>query len=247
MIQLNVIIPSKIQDYDGEYLYILAPFTDTQAMIDKEITHCEVVIRDGRLISPEQRNKIFALVKDITRYVSGFEKRRTVFEETLNAMQLLYVIDLTDIEEVRDKLTYHYCQLCHIDLFSLSKRASNTIDMSTARDFIDWLVEFCITFGIPCSDTLLNRCEDIQRYLYACIMNRICCICGKSADIHEYDTVGMGRNRNTIHHEGQKVQPLCRAHHNEVGRLGQKTFDKKYHLSFVNLDKKACKKLNWKQ
>lgn len=244
---MGVILSGKIIEVDSRGITAFAEYTDIDKLVEQKIEHCEIILVDGRQISPIQRNKIFAMIKDITNYISGFDRRKTAFQELLSSMQLLYIIDLADDEEIRNQLTYHYCQLCNIDFFSLSRRTENTIDMTTARDFIDWLIEFCIKFEIPCSDSLLNRCEDISRYLYACVMNRKCCICGKSADIHEYDKVGMGRNRKTIHHVGQRVQPLCRQHHQEEERIGQKAFDEKYHLSWVKLDKRACEKLNWKK
>ena len=124
-------------------------------------------------------------------------------------------------------------------MFSLSD-----IDMTTARDFIDWLIELCVTHDIPTNDTLLNLCEDVSRYMYSCVFHRRCCICGKKADIHEVEKVGMGRNRTKIHHLNQAVQPLCRSHHMEEENLGQKAFDEKYHLQFIRLDTNLCKKLN---
>ena len=139
-----------------------------------------------------------------------------------------------------------YFQLCGIDLFSLSDGAHNAADMSTARDFIDWMIELCIEYGIPCMDTLLNLCEDTQRYLYACVMHRTCAVCGKHADIHEWDRVGMGRDREDIHHEGQRVQPLCRECHNEVHAMGQEPFDKLHHITWIRLTEEMCRKLGWK-
>ena len=118
--------------------------------------------------------------------------------------------------------------------------------MITASDFIDRLVELCVKFGVPGIDTLLNRCEDIQRYLYACVAYRARCICGRKADIHEVDAAGMGRKRRKLSHRGQRVQPLCRVLHNEVGQIGQQSFDKKYHLEAVKLDEYLCKKINWR-
>lgn len=243
---MGTIVQGKIVGVDADGLMIYAKYTDTQFLIDKEVCDCEVIIRDGRQLSPKQRNKIFALIQDITRHISGGAKRQE-FYETLTSMQLLYVIDLADKEEIRKRLTYNFCQLRGIDLFSLRERSADTVDMTTASDFIDWLIELCIVHGVQCSESLLERCEDIQRYLYACVMNRVCCVCGRPADIHEYDTVGMGRNRETIHHDGQRVQPLCRYHHSEVGRIGQKSFDEKYHVSWVRLDAKACEHLNWRK
>lgn len=236
-----------IQDYDGENLLIAVPYPNgAQELIDKKISECEVVIHDGREISPKQRNKIFALVNDIAAWANGMDKKRAVFNETLRQLQLNYVIDICDKEEVRRALTNSYCQLMSIDLFSLAARRPDTIDMTMARDFIDWLVELCVEYGIPCMDTLLNRCEDIGRYLYACAMHRSCAICGYrngKADWHHVDHVGTGRDRTKIHHLGLRGQPLCRKHHTEVGMIGQESFDEKYHMESIRLDEKLCKAL----
>ena len=239
-----------IKDFDGEALTVIVPFSNGNLLSVQGITECEVQLCDGRQLSPIQRNKIFALVADIADFAAGIrydsKARKSWRDEMLRSLQLDYILDICDREEVRRKLTENYCQLMNIDLFSLANRSPDTIDMTTARDFIDWLVELCVVHGIPCQDTLLNRCEDQARYLYACVMNRRCCICGKKADIHEYDRVGSGRNRRKISHSGQRVQPLCRIHHQESDNIGQKTFDEKYKLSWVRLDDAACEKLGWR-
>lgn len=238
----------KDMDTDTQTLTMVTTLDPSLSrLIERQhITQCEVIFRDGREISPTQRNKIFALISDITEYVSGFDKKKMAYNETLRQMQLCYLID-TSTESVRRQLTMNYCMLQSVDIFSLASKTACTIDMTTAYDFIDWLVELCVVHGIPCQDTLLNRCEDIGRYLYACVINRRCCICGGKADIHEYERVGMGRNRKKIHHSGQKVQPLCRKHHCEVDNLGQQSFDNKYNVTWVQLDDIACEKLGWKK
>lgn len=238
-------IQGYIQDYDGQSLTIVAPFEDERLLKYRDITECEIYLHDGRELSPAQRNKIFALIGDITEWVSGFDKKKMAFNETLRAMQLNYLISVTP-ENVRKQLTQNYCRLSGVDLFSLAARTEETIDMTTARDFIDWLVELCVENGIPCMDTLLNRCEDVGRYLYACAVNRRCAICGGKADIHEWERVGAGRDRRKIHHKGQKVQPLCRKHHSEAHSTGQITFDRKYHMGYISLDDNLCKKLGWR-
>ena len=227
----------------GEGFNVYVPFPDTRLVEKMMLDQCEIKLDDGRRISAKQRNTVFSLISDITAYVSNppAAKRKQAEIEMLREMQLLYLIDLSDSEAVRRQLTMHFCSLSQIDCFSLSD-----IDMTTAREFIDWLVEICVQHGIPCNDTLLNRCEDVGRYLYACVAARRCAICGKKADIHEVDVVGMGRNRRKIHHAGQRVQPLCRLHHSELGTLGQQRFDERYHMEAVRLDEHLCKVLGWK-
>ena len=198
------------------------------------------------LITPEQRRKIFALVHDITAFISGYTDRNEI-RFTLSAMQVLYLMDTTDEESIRFALTDNYCRLQGVDLFSLSTKNENCASRELASDFIDWLVNLCVENAIPCMDTLLNRCEDVERYVYACVANRRCAICGKKADIHEVDTVGMGRNRSKIGHVGQLVEPLCRGHHQEAGEIGQKSFDELYHLSPIRLDDHLCEVLGWRK
>lgn len=235
-----MLVRGFVSGYDGETLTIYVPFKDSDLLQQQGITECEVRLVDGRTITPAQRRKIFAMVRDIADWATLAKDKRQ-YQEELRRLQLLYLIDTTDSEAVRKQLEYHYCELLDINLFSLSN-----CDVSTARDFISYLIDLAVEHNIPCRDSLLNRCEDIERYLYACVANRRCAICGKKADIHEVERVGMGRDRTKIHHLGQPVEPLCRQHHQEVDQVGQASFDKKYHLQAIRLDEFLCKKLKWR-
>ena len=44
--------------------------------------------------------------------------------------------------------------------------------------------------------------DDIDDYVLACLTQKKCVICGKPADLHHCEAVGMGRNRKEIIHEG---------------------------------------------
>lgn len=222
----------------GEGFYSFTPFADTYLLDKRGITEGRLILEDGRHISADQRRKVFALIGDITDWLvaPGKGKRTRAEYETLREMHLLYTIEhldgYEDSEKVRRQLTTHYCEILDIAPFSLSN-----VDVTTARDFIDWLVELCVQHGIPCLDTLLNRCEDRSRYLYACVAHRRCAICGAKADIHHaHGRIGMGGNRRNICHIGSKIQPLCRRHHSEAHNIGQDDFDNKYHLTHIEVD-----------
>ena len=239
-----------ITDYDSntDTLYIAVPLHGGIDILNEKVSdEVEVALTSSALISPQQRRKVFSLIREITDYISGGGNSRNEIRSTLRAMQLNYLIDVADSEAVRFCLTDQYCRLQSIDLFSLSPNNENCASRELASDFIDWLVNLCVENAIPCMDTLLNRCEDVERYVYACVANRRCAICGKKADIHEVDTVGMGRNRSKIGHVGQLVEPLCRGHHQEAGEIGQKSFDELYHLSPIRLDEHLCEVLGWRK
>ena len=239
-----------ITDYDAEAdtLYIAVPLHGGIDILNEKVSdEVEVALTPSALISPQQRRKVFSLIREITDYISGGGNSRNEIRSTLRAMQLNYLIDVADSEAVRFCLTDQYCRLQSIDLFSLSPNNENCASRELASDFIEWLVNLCVENAIPCTDTLLNRAEDVQRYVYACVANRRCAICGRKADIHEVETVGSGRNRSKIGHVGQLVEPLCREHHQEVGSMGQKSFDEKYHMQGIRLDEHLCEILKWQK
>lgn len=231
-------IISAVNPGEGFTLYV--PMTDTRLLDRWGTTECTVDIPDPRLITERQRGKIFALVSDITAYIDGLSRTdKGKFDRAaqgmLNCMGLLYAAEYEDAEAVRYQLTYNYCQLIGSFTFSLS-----SVDRTTAGDFIDWLVEFCVVHGIPCMDTLLNRCEDVGRYVYACAANKRCCLSGQKAELHHVDAVGMGRSRRDIVHEGMRVLPLSRTLHTEAHTIGKQTFLNKYHIAPLVLDARLC-------
>ncbi|WP_373244295.1 putative HNHc nuclease [Megamonas funiformis] len=88
---------------------------------------------------------------------------------------------------------------------------------------------------------LYELCEDIPKYVWACLMKKRCAVCGKKAELHHVDAIGAGRNRKEIPQIGMQVLPLCRVHHNEIHNIGKLTFLKKYILQSIALTKDIAK------
>ena len=124
--------------------------------------------------------------------------------------------------------------------FSLSN-----VDMTTSKEFINYLIEFCFQHNIGTKDTLLTQTDDIGKYLYQCLEYRKCAICNKLADVHHVDRVGMGMNRQEIAHVGMKAIALCREHHMQAHQNEKRLFDA-YHVYGIKLDSYLCKRLNLK-
>jgi hypothetical protein len=117
--------------------------------------------------------------------------------------------------------------------------------MTEAREFINYLIDFCLYHGISTRDTsMLDYTDDISHYLYACMAYRKCCICGDKAEIHhcEGSRIGMGFNRNHVDNVGKKAIALCRKHHNQAHNNEYGFFDK-YHVYGIKLDNYLVKKL----
>lgn len=210
-----MITTAKILAYDGETLLIRPTVPIDREMLQKQVDTVEIRLTDGREISAEQRRKIFALVRDIAVW-SGYEP-----------------------EYIRGYTTFDYRLKTGIEPFSLSD-----CDMSTAKDYISYLIDFCFLHCVPTRDTLLNQTDDIGKYLYSCIEHRRCAVCNAKADIHHVNAVGLGRDRSRISHIGMEVLALCRAHHTEAHTIGDKTFCEKYHIYGIKLDEYLCEKLN---
>ena len=182
-----------------------------------------VLWHDRREISPEQRRKSWALIGEISAaygYLSAEDKKQ------LNGdMKRKFLLDRMD-ELTADA----------IKRFSLSD-----VDMTTARLYIDFLVEFVVEHGIPTREPLAQLAEDVTAYVYACCMSGVCAVCRKKADLHHVDRVGMGRNRDEICHTGMKALPLCREHHMDAHQHGDAVIMEKYHLEPITIDERIAR------
>lgn len=211
-------VRGRVVGYDerrGELL-IRAPYTDFPTMVRREFKECLVQPIDSRPLSSKQRNMCYALLRAISGYTGQG------MGPTKEWMKIKFMVE--DMEQTGDKI------------FSLSNAS-----MSLVCAFQRFLIRFILDFDISCSFPLLEYVDDIPDYLYACLMNKKCCVCGKPTDLHHIDRVGMGRDRTDIIHEGLEVLPLCREHHGEAHSMSDRDFFDKYHLpGGIVMDKTLC-------
>lgn len=193
----------------------------TRPPVDNLSNEVLVYWQDSRARTLEQIRKAWALMGEIAEYQG--QGKDDVYREQSTAFSLKHL------------------EILQGELFHLS-----TATVSTARAFINLLIEIILEYGIPTKEPLYGLCDDIERYVYACLMNKKCAVCGKKTELHHYDHVGMGRNRREIDHIGMRAYPLCREHHEEIHLIGEKAFDEKYHLVPITIDQKIAKKYNLK-
>lgn len=176
----------------------------------------EVIWRDARRISPEQRRKAYALMGEIAAW-SGDTP-----ENVKAALKMDFRLKALEAMEKR--------------LFSLSD-----CDMTTARLFVTYLIDFMLENDVPSSRPLAEYADDVERYVYACLIHKKCAVCGRKAELHHVDRVGMGRDRREICHIGMQALPLCREHHQEAHQHGDASLLEKYHLATVAIDERIAK------
>ena len=210
------IIDGKITDYDecGE-LTIKARYENVDRLIKCGYKEARIMLQDSRTITAEQRKKIYAMMSEISDFVGEFPE--------LMKKQLKL--------ECRKKRLRNMCKD-----FSLSD-----CSIERASEFIDFLAEVIISWGVPLKQPLIDFCEDISRYVYLCLKYKKCAVCGRNAELHHVDVVGMGSDRKEIPHEGKRALSLCRKHHTEAHTIGDKEFCERYHFEPVRLNDKLCK------
>lgn len=215
-----IYVEGRIVSYDPETgeMLIRANYPDFGDVERKEYDKVEIRLDDGRTISAEQRRKAYALEGDIGRWAGYLTKE--------------------DKAELHDVLKDYYIEKTKADPFSLSD-----CSVTEAREFISTLIDFVLENDVPCIEHLLNRAEDVDRYLYACLWHRRCVVCGGHADVHHVTRVGMGRNRKSIVHVGMDAMALCREHHQEAHNKGQHDFDEFYHVYGISIDEMLAKQL----
>lgn len=208
---------------------IKAKIPNIEQALRRGFLKVEIILWDGRRISPEQRRKCYALLGEIAEYTDGIRTAETV-DEQKRLLKMEFMLKRMEATERR--------------MFSLAD-----CDMSTAREFITYLIDFIIANDIPTRVPLIDNCDDIAAYMYACTMHRKCAVCGKAADIHhcEGSRIGAGVDRTKVHQLGREVLPLCRVHHTELHAMPESEFIAKYHLQKVKLDEQLCKRLKFKK
>ena len=213
------VVDGVITDVDERsgMITIKARYDDWVTLIRREYKNVKVQLIDSRKLSDKQRKSCYALIAEIADFVGEGRDR------TKEWMKLKFLCeDLT---------------VTGGELFSLSDAP-----MSLVCAFQRYLVRFILEWDTPTRFSLLSYVDDISDYVYSCLISKKCCVCASQADLHHVDHVGMGRDREEIVHEGMKVLPLCREHHNECHLAGQQTFEEKYHLPHgIELDKTLCK------
>ena len=214
------IVSGKIVGYDERtgQLKILAPYTNYDRMAKREYESVEIGLPDGRRISPEQRMLAHVLIREVADWCGEMP------ECMKRLMKMEFIVNRLEGMEK--------------ELFSLSD-----CDMTTAREFITYLIEFIVLHEVPTKKPLAEQCEDIQRFVYFCLMNKRCCITHRRAglELHHVDAVGMGRNRNEITHIGMRALPLGSQFHKEVHNIGNEAFMARYHLEPVKVNEEIAK------
>ncbi len=211
------VVKGRIVDIDERGIVtIKCRYDDWRTLIRREYSECLVQMIDGRPLSDKQRRTCYKLLREISNFTG------MGLDPTKEYLKLKFLIE--DLEQTADQM------------FSLSNAP-----MSLVCAFQRFLVRFILDYDIPCSFSLLDFVDDINDYVYACAVNKKCCICGRAADVHHHDRVGMGRDRETLNHLGMHMEPLCRYHHTECHTMPQAEFDAKYKIEPVKIDKSIAK------
>ena len=183
-------------------LTVLLEGEDKAVLIHKKnVEYIGVWLDDGRTISALQRKKIYASIRDFSTY-TGYAP-----------------------EEAKEVLKFLYVERTGREYFSLSG-----CSMDRAREFINFIRDICLEHGIILSDSLYERAEDIEYMLKSCLRNRRCSICGRKGEVHHWDAIGMGNNRNYYDDSSNRKICLCRKHHTLAHSYGRERFMQIYHV-----------------
>lgn len=210
-------IKGKIVSVNEDGTAVIVASINTTEFIRKNIKECYVDYIDSRPLSDKQRRFCYSLINAISEW-SG-----SSVQDIKEAFKLEFWADKVDT--LADKI------------FSLSNAP-----MSLVAEFQKFLIVFVLENDVPTKFTLIDYVDDIDHYVYMCLIHKKCAICGKRADLHHIDTIGMGNDRAEVQHEGREALSLCREHHTEMHTIGQQAFYEKYHLNGgVKIDKTICK------
>ena len=171
----------KIIDIDENGVVTIVAQSDVYLMTHREIKECYIDFIDGRKLSDKQRRMCYSLINAIAEW-SGSST-----QDIKEAFKMEFWAD--KIDTLAEKV------------FSLSNAP-----MSLVAEFQKFLINFILENDVPLKYSLLNYVDDIDNYVYMCLIHKKCCICGKKADLHHVDSVGMGNDRTEVQHEGRNQE-----------------------------------------
>ena len=174
----------------------------------------ELQLDDGRQISPDQRKKIFAMLRDMAMY-TGY-----------------------DIRDMEQWMKYFYYPKTGAESFSMSD-----CSMDQANKFLTFILDFCFENGIPFKTKTWDMIDVDYHLTLECIEHRKCIICGKHADLHHVDVLG-NRSRKFTDHRKFRFLPLCRIHHQEAERTPALEFAQKYQIKGIQIPEDDLIKLH---
>ena len=205
----------EVQEIETGYLVKISCTKEEKEFLKKYGRGGFVELCDRRICSRAQQRKAYALIRNIAIWQGGVPAE--VAKEITK-----YIFLLGDAPTLADSFSLANCSV------------------EVARLYITFLIEFCILHDVPCKEPLYSMCEDIERYVWACLIGKKCAVCGEKAELHHVDAVGMGRHRKEICHIGMKALPLCRKHHIEIHAKGKESFLEAYHLEAVKIDERIA-------
>lgn len=180
---------------DKGEITIKVPKETISSLMNTDYRHCKLQLSNGKALSAKQRKFCYALLHDIANW-SGMH-----MEETKHIMKEKFLEDYVDGLDIQD--------------FSLKDAP-----MTLVRDFQDFLIDFVLSFGIS---TKMDLKEEVsmKRYVYRCVQNRKCCVCGQDGSVY-------------VNSDGFMV-PVCGAHRIELLTEGS-AFYQKYHIEPIFYD-----------
>lgn len=177
----------------------------------------ELKILDPRQFTPQQRRFIYALMGDIYQYTG---------------------------QPVADLKEYFYLKYEALTNKSISLKDTSDNSVDDATLLANIVLDFILENNIPMGKGYEILPQNIAYYLYKCCATRTCCICGDHAQIHHYEAIGMGANRQHYNHLNHTFMALCPKHHQEIHQIGKNTFCKRYKVKSIKLNEQVLNRLN---
>lgn len=199
-------IKGQLTDIREDGTAVIHCRADVGQLVHRKVKECYVDWIDSRPLSEKQRRMCYSMIHAIADWSGNSDEDiKKVFKMEFWAEH---------IDTLADKI------------FSLSNAP-----MSLVAEFQKFLIEFILSNDVPLKFPLLEYADDTEHYAYMCLIHKKCAVCGKKAELHHIDAIGMGNDRKEAEHLGREVLSLCREHHTEIHTLGRTDFLQKYHFN----------------
>lgn len=226
-------VNGKITRIKGNQVTIYCKDVTDTSIIGRDVT---VTYDDDKKITMDQRKKIFVMIHEFAEHTGNYGGNpltsKHKFKEAYSDDYAEYIL------KVRFKYVTGY-----FNYFSFSD-----CSRELATRFIEFLIDICLQYGVNFKTKFIDSIRGNYKYEWYCYKNMCCEICGRNKDtapieIAHVHAVGMGRNRDTISHVGNRIMILCHTHHQYQHSMPIKDFMQMYQLKGIEVTPDVAKRL----
>ncbi|ENZ6559826.1 putative HNHc nuclease [Enterococcus faecium] len=190
------------------------PLIDSYSAVLRRFKGNEIVATINEEVNIERLRTMYSGYEgDRIIEVRFIDPRRFTVQQRKFIFNLLRDISMHFGEPIKSQKEYFYAEFEGETGRTISLKDTSSTTISDANILINLILDYIFENHIPFKNGYDILPVNQEYYFYKCIVNRVCCICGKTgAEIDHFDQALGRRKRKKVDHTEYTFAALCNGH-----------------------------------